>query len=320
MPLTSKRLSGSAQLQRASQNDPPLKSGSSGEGVAILQRALISLGFEMPISTANDTKEADGIFGNETRSALAGFQSKFGLTADGVAGRQTLARLDELFNVNISVPSPCGNCTGLIFPIPQQIVDSPSLELVGDPEGKSARIPRTIRFLTQEEQDKARTIFGNSLDFMRILVTDGLGIDGREFVMVNPLQSLSSLLSSAPPLPPSTKMQIVNLGPAPSNETFFHELTHVWQSQHHITPEAFMVNAIASQSAAALFGGEAYAFIPGKLFAQYGAEQVAQQVQKGKTEIIGHIRAFPANMPDPSNLPSPGLPRWETPGAPGVEM
>jgi hypothetical protein len=112
---------------------------------------------------------------------------------------------------------------------------------------------------------------------------------------------------------------LVNWGPSPSDGTFFHELTHVWQSQHHLERAAFMVNALISQQVGELAGGSAYAFIPGRLFFRYGAEQIAQQVQRGKSDVINHIARFLLPIPDPTNLPVPVLPFWETPGAPGVE-
>jgi hypothetical protein len=316
--LTSKRLAGNNRLQLAAENNPPLRTGHTGDAVAILQQALLSLNCPMPISTASDTRAPDGIYGPETAKAVAAFQAQFGLSVDGIAGRQTLAQLDQLFaNRPLYRPSACGNCFSHTGPPLFQLISAKGAPTRADIAG-SARLPTTIRFLTQSEITQAQSVFGNSLDFARILATDALGVDGRAFVMVNPVQSLQSLFSDLP-LPPNTKMQVVNWGPAPSSARFFHELTHVWQSQHHVAPEAFMINAVASQAVASLFGGDAYAYIPNRPFASYGAEQVAQQVENSKAAIINHIRAVPANIPDPTNLPSPGLPRWETPGAPGVE-
>jgi len=167
--------------------------------------------------------------------------------------------------------------------------------------------------MTQAEQDSARTVFGNSLDFSSILISDGLGLNGRAFVTIIPDPT------SLPGMPSGLKLTLVNWGPSPTPGTFFHELTHVWQSQHHVARAAFMVNAVISQQAGELAGGSAYAFIPGRLFLRYGAEQIAQQVQRGKAAVINHIASFPANFPDPINLPVPGLPFWETPGALGLE-
>ena len=48
----------------------------------------------MPISTKSG--KPDGIFGKETDATVRDFQGKNGLTPDGVVGRKTMGRLDEL--------------------------------------------------------------------------------------------------------------------------------------------------------------------------------------------------------------------------------
>ena len=57
-----------------------LKVGSKGHSVELLQ-------------TMMGTLEADGVFGNGTKTAVKNVQKKLGLSADGVAGRYTLTRL-----------------------------------------------------------------------------------------------------------------------------------------------------------------------------------------------------------------------------------
>jgi len=59
-----------------------------GDDVAELQRRLSALGF--------DTGRVDGIFGDQTASALAEFQRNAGLGLDGVCGRSTLAELHRV--------------------------------------------------------------------------------------------------------------------------------------------------------------------------------------------------------------------------------
>lgn len=61
--------------------------GDSGDKVSELQNILIELGYL--------TGEADGDFGEATESALKEFQSANGLTADGICGAETLARLEN---------------------------------------------------------------------------------------------------------------------------------------------------------------------------------------------------------------------------------
>lgn len=96
MALKSPRFNRSEQLIRASDNNPPLNGGTQGEGVRLLQQALIDSGFPMPISIRR-FGSPDGIYGRETKDAVRGFQRQHKLSPDGIAGRGTMAKLDELF-------------------------------------------------------------------------------------------------------------------------------------------------------------------------------------------------------------------------------
>jgi peptidoglycan hydrolase-like protein with peptidoglycan-binding domain len=96
MPLKSRRFSGNARLQSASENNPPLRKGAKGEAVALVQQTLIELGFDMPISTAQGTAPPDGIYGDETVTTVYKFQAQQGFQKDGIAGHDTLHRLDDL--------------------------------------------------------------------------------------------------------------------------------------------------------------------------------------------------------------------------------
>ncbi|MGO9197429.1 MAG: peptidoglycan-binding protein [Acidimicrobiales bacterium] len=59
-----------------------------GDDVADLQRQLSALGF--------DSGGVDGIFGDQTASALADFQHNIGISSDGICGPRTLAELSQL--------------------------------------------------------------------------------------------------------------------------------------------------------------------------------------------------------------------------------
>ena len=93
MSLTIPRFASNAALRSASENKVLLRQGARGEGVAILQQALIDLGFDMPNSTHQCTTLPDGIFGSETTLTVKSFQRKNGLSVDGIVGRQTLDTL-----------------------------------------------------------------------------------------------------------------------------------------------------------------------------------------------------------------------------------
>ncbi len=96
MALECARFSSEPDIVRASTNSPPLRQGSRGDGVRVLQLALIDLGFGMSISTSNGTTLPDGIFGAETLKTVMAFQRANGLVADGVAGARTIERLDKV--------------------------------------------------------------------------------------------------------------------------------------------------------------------------------------------------------------------------------
>ena len=60
---------------------PLVRQGSRGVYVCILQDGLTTLGY--------NTGGLDGVFGNLTNSAVRSFQSRNGLTVDGLVGNQT---------------------------------------------------------------------------------------------------------------------------------------------------------------------------------------------------------------------------------------
>jgi peptidoglycan hydrolase-like protein with peptidoglycan-binding domain len=95
MALQSSRLSRHPRLQAAAANHPPLHEGDTGGGVETVQQALVDLGFPLPISTRK-TGFPDGIYGKETLAAVRAFQAREGVHHDGIAGRDTLHRLDAI--------------------------------------------------------------------------------------------------------------------------------------------------------------------------------------------------------------------------------
>ncbi|MEM8813122.1 MAG: peptidoglycan-binding domain-containing protein [Pseudomonadota bacterium] len=96
MALVSPRFRSSPELVNASNNAPPMRNGSRGRGVHLLQFALIDLGHRMPLSTGGTTSP-DGIFGDETERIVRDFQRANNLTVDGDVGPNTLGALDARF-------------------------------------------------------------------------------------------------------------------------------------------------------------------------------------------------------------------------------
>lgn len=103
--LKSPRLAGDVRLEQAFDNDPAMRKGEKNDAVAKVQQAMIDDGFAMPISTRK-TGSPDGIFGRETKRTVKKFQAKYRLSIDGVVGRQTLRKMDELYGVMPPPPSP----------------------------------------------------------------------------------------------------------------------------------------------------------------------------------------------------------------------
>ena len=64
-----------------------LRNGSSGNDVLDLQNKLRNLGY---------TIDTDSVYGNQTSDAVREFQQDYGLDVDGIAGTQTLSKLNEL--------------------------------------------------------------------------------------------------------------------------------------------------------------------------------------------------------------------------------
>ena len=128
MALTSRQLRGSARLDEAAANRKrALLPGESGEAVAKLQRGLMDyFGQNMPI-TVRKNGTADGIYGQETVQWVMSFQTQSGLKNDGLAGPDTLGRLDTLLDRGHPAPvQPVG-------PFGPDVPDSPFKQGVTDP-------------------------------------------------------------------------------------------------------------------------------------------------------------------------------------------
>ena len=68
--------------------DIAIRYGEYSDRVVLIQKFLSLAGFDCGMT--------DGKFGDKTRDAVKAFQSKYGLTPDGIAGKNTLAQMEAL--------------------------------------------------------------------------------------------------------------------------------------------------------------------------------------------------------------------------------
>lgn len=94
----------SSEMQAAARNQPALHMTSMGRGVMLLQAGYIQAGFAMPRSLRAGSP--DGIFGPETVATTKAFQTQQSLYPDGVAGKDTIQRLDALLHRASAPPPP----------------------------------------------------------------------------------------------------------------------------------------------------------------------------------------------------------------------
>lgn len=91
-----------------------LRRGSRGNEVKLIQYYLNFLSF---FNNRLPSIDADGIFGPATENAVKAFQSEYGLTVDGIVGRDTWNRLqDAYFSTLNSLPDEYRSYSSLLYP------------------------------------------------------------------------------------------------------------------------------------------------------------------------------------------------------------
>jgi hypothetical protein len=199
------------------------------------------------------------------------------------------------------------------------IQDSFTEDVTGTSTGHFAR-------LTSEQQATASSVFGSSLDLRAVFLSDFTGVENRPFTIPFDLPiEIAALLDLS-------TVYFINCGSLnPSKRVLIHELTHVWQSQHHRDHGQYLVNSLASQAQAkafnlavgsseTLFPFSPYAYIPGKAFSEYAAEQIAKQVEKGVAPIVAHIANVAVGARDTDNEIGLATERCENKTKAGVEF
>ncbi len=159
--LKSPELAGDSRLESAFDNSPSMKWGEDGDPVKKVQQGLINDGFPMPITT-KETGKPDGIFGNETFGVVKKFQGKHGLSADGIVGRQTLGKLDELASVKPPDEKPL-TTTELILKV-----------MTGLPRANLDALRKDETFLSSIQTTMSNEEFGRAAAILQLTVPDGV--------------------------------------------------------------------------------------------------------------------------------------------------
>lgn len=302
--------------------------------------------------------QIDGIFGVKTLARVREFQRDSGLKVDGIAGPQTLDALASAppqpdvteFRNNCSTHEPgIERQAGIIAMLFQQQSRAPvaqrafgiaaarsSLAGFSIPTRSAVTAPSlppmpSFRKLTPAQEADAVGVYGTSLDFSTIFISNQVGLGGRPFTAAVAMPGVTGFV------------QVMNMGTfAPTKDDLIHELAHVWQSQHSSDPTQFMKNSVASQAAAVAanavaaaldrtvtrhpdfkkghFPSSAYAFERGKPFKDYAAEQIANQVEKNVTAIVAHVAGVGRGAVDPDNRTSLSSARIDDRRAPRIEI
>ncbi len=91
-----------------------LKRGSRGNDVRAIQYFLAFIGY---FNDRLPEISVDGIFGPATENAVRAFQQQYGLTVDGIVGRQTWYRILDVYNSTLnSLPDEYRSYSSLLYP------------------------------------------------------------------------------------------------------------------------------------------------------------------------------------------------------------
>jgi hypothetical protein len=130
--------------------------------------------------------------------------------------------------------------------------------------------------LTDAEEKFARGVFGGTLPYSRIYISDGLGAGGAPWTHRG-LWDYVLHMGGA---------YAAGASSSPYELTFVHELTHVWQGHHSLIPWGFMANSVYHQGLALIrtrgrsrSGAYAYARPPTAPWGSYNVEQQANIVE-----------------------------------------
>ena len=279
-----------------------LSSGATGSDVIELQSRLNNA----PLGSV--PLDVDGIFGPKTRARVVEFQARKGLAADGIVGPKTWAALLEGTG-GLDLPRRTGIDCGTGDPANKGLVSlianlfgqglaalgiipagaGFNLSGSGSLASLSLPAPPTFRKLTPGEVITATGVFGSSIDFSTVYISDKSGAQNRAFTAAIPVPAALAAAFGIG----SGMVQVMNLGSrfaAPGRDLLIHELTHVWQSQHATSKVKFMANSLACQGAAIAANLAALADGPRRLRPRQGQ---GHPLQRGLPRLLSFLGLCP---------------------------
>jgi hypothetical protein len=140
--------------------------------------------------------------------------------------------------------------------------------------------PYAERLLTDAETDLARQVFGESLPYGAIYLSNGLGLGQRPYTIPHPLHLGSYVIHIGPQIfPDATDSSTVVLGHT-GDAVFIHESTHVWQGVNRRHSFDYILDSVYNQFR---FGSHAYDLdqdeVGRKSWGKFNAEQQAMIVE-----------------------------------------
>jgi hypothetical protein len=146
----------------------------------------------------------------------------------------------ELHEAGVSLPG-LGGVVGLVIVAGSVYVWGPSAiipaTIIGVAAGAIVDAMVHLRSLRREEITFAKQVFGDSLDYGRVRLTNLTGLGGKAFTA--PTLDASILVNIGDAYDAPTTAVFSNSYPVPG-QVFIHELTHAWQIQHASLSDGFV--------------------------------------------------------------------------------
>ena len=125
------------------------------------------------------------------------------------------------------------------------------------------------RLLTETEISLAKKVFGETLPYGVIYLSNTLGLQERAYTVPHPTKAASYLVNIGAD-------GFTDASGSAIDQTLIHELTHVWQGVHRSHRLDYIFDSLHNQ---ARLGSAAYDYVAGADWSSYGAEQQARIVE-----------------------------------------